>query len=341
MSPSVTSPLACELIIHSAKSPSPPTLLADQSLSLPDGYRQALIVITDEAESPQSVLSTIRTACINEVSIIQIPGGPELLDATQISHIFEEEIRAYLKSASHALFVANADTLPVEILSRLAASFEGAACGVCRRIQIDNQFVATTTRAVYGGRLIAEQRLENTRYFALLRSTSAQATSKSTLDCGLVTPTVRVHPVAQIPPTPLTITKDPQENTIAGLSGASLIISGGRGVKTPENFELLAQVADHLGAAVGASLPAVDMGLAPATRQVGQSGNYVKPHTYIAVGISGTPQHLAGIDPVTRIVAINSDDQAPIFGVSEVGVIAECETFLPALLRQLELRASS
>ena len=108
------------------------------------------------------------------------------------------------------------------------------------------------------------------------------------------------------------------------LQGARLVIAGGRGMQSEAGFALLHELADALHAAVGGSLPAVDAGWVSVSRQVGQSGKYVSPRVYVAVGISGTPQHLAGIGPHTRIVAINSDPRADIFGVAELGVVADC-----------------
>ena len=122
----------------------------------------------------------------------------------------------------------------------------------------------------------------------------------------------------------------------APVDGARIVVSGGRGIGDPTGFELLYNIALQLdGAAVGASLPAVDAGLAPVARQVGQSGKYVRPDIYLAVGISGTPQHMAGIDPHTRVVAINADPEAPIFGMSRVGIVGDWKQILPALKRTL------
>jgi electron transfer flavoprotein alpha subunit len=102
-----------------------------------------------------------------------------------------------------------------------------------------------------------------------------------------------------------------------------------------EGFTALQALAGSLGAAVGASLPAVDAGWAPVARQIGQSGKYVSPEVYLGVGLSGTPQHLAGIDPHTRIVAVNKDPEAAIFARARIGVTADWREFLPELARAL------
>jgi electron transfer flavoprotein alpha subunit len=134
----------------------------------------------------------------------------------------------------------------------------------------------------------------------------------------------------------LALTLLPRNEPHAGLDGARIVVSGGRGMGDDTAFPLLYDIAARLGGAVGASLPAVDAGWAPVTRQVGISGKYVSPDIYLAIGISGTPQHLAGIDPHTRIVAINKDAEANIFNVAEAGAVAEWQTLLPALLDALD-----
>lgn len=241
----------------------------------------------------------------------------------------------------NALYLVSADPLHEELAARLAARLGAATLGRIQTMRGDADGGITAVRSAYGGRLRATQRVTAGPAMASIRAGAADAGSglgSASVSQPIMTrtPTTVRHVTLRTPARPaFEVIGCSEAEHNAPVDGAGIVVSGGRGIGDPAGFELLYEIAQQLGGAVGASLPAVDAGLAPVARQVGQSGKYVRPDIYLAVGISGTPQHMAGIDPHTRVVAVNADPEAPIFGMSRVGVVGEWQEILPALKRKL------
>jgi electron transfer flavoprotein alpha subunit len=189
-------------------------------------------------------------------------------------------------------------------------------------------------RPVFGGRATETRRLEGERCVVGLKPHAFPPPTEGDGAAG----TVRA-PAAVIPEQLLAPHRRKIEAIAGGdgpsLADAAIVVSGGRGVRSPENFRLIHELARALGAAVGASRAVTDAGWKPAALQVGQTGRAVSPQLYIAVGISGAIQHLVGMMSSRVIVAINNDASAPIFRVADYGIVGDLFEILPALTAEI------
>jgi electron transfer flavoprotein alpha subunit len=193
---------------------------------------------------------------------------------------------------------------------------------------------AHVTRPVYAGKLLSTVVLKNGRpQLVTLRPRAFPAPEPVTGRAGDV---VQVDPLLEEEAISTKVSEYIVEEGQVRVDGAAVIVSGGRGVGGPEGFEPLRQLASTLGGAVGASRAAVDAGWIPYSHQVGQTGKVVSPDLYIAAGVSGAIQHLAGMRSAKVIVAINKDAEAPIFNIANYGVVGDLFAILPCLTAEFK-----
>ena len=224
---------------------------------------------------------------------------------------------------SHVL--ASASTTGKNVLPRLAALKDVSQLSDVLGVESADTFL----RPIYAGNAIATVKSDDALKVITIRTTGFDAVGES----GSAT-IEAVDFVAENSQSSF-VKEELAQSDRPELGGAKVVISGGRGMGNGENFKLLDGIADKLGAAIGASRAAVDAGFVPNDMQVGQTGKIVAPDLYIAVGISGAIQHLAGMKDSKVIVAINKDDEAPIFQVADYGLVGDLFEILPDIESKL------
>ncbi len=220
---------------------------------------------------------------------------------------------------------------------RLAGRLKTGLTADCTGLEIDEDGLLHQTRPAFGGNIMATILTRRARpQMATVRPKVMKPLPPDPSRMGEI-----VRPQIPRPFTSRTrLLEFIEEAEAVNLEDADVIVSGGRGLADPKNFDLLRELARELGGAVGASRAAVDAGWVPYSMQVGQTGKTVGPKVYIAVGISGSVQHLAGMSSSDIIVAINKDAEAPIFKVATYGIVGDLFEVVPALIAELKVRRS-
>jgi electron transfer flavoprotein alpha subunit len=261
----------------------------------------------------------------------QLAGAARVLlaEADCYEHMLAEPVAALIVAlaAPYDAILAASTSSGRNIMPRVAALLDVMQISDATRVLSPDTF----ERPIYAGNVIETVRATDAKKVITVRTTAFAPTAgggKASIEV--------VTPVAD----PAISTFESEEVHVSArpdLTGARIIISGGRALQSQENFtKYIEPIADRLGAAIGASRAAVDAGYVPNDWQVGQTGKIVAPDLYIAAGISGAIQHLAGIKDAKIIVAINKDPDAPIFQVADYGLVADLFTALPELAGKLE-----
>lgn len=299
----------------------------------------------DNAELNDATRSTVTAAAaLGDVHILvagsgagavaeaaaKIAGVTKVLhaDSANLEHPTAEAVAPLLIGLAdgYDALIAPATTAGKNVMPRVAAALDVAQISEIVSVENSNTF----KRPIYAGNAIATVESSDTKKVITVRGTAFEKAAAEGGSASVETIEVPTDPgLSEFAGQELSKSDRPE------LTSADIIISGGRGMGSGENFALIEKIADKLGAGIGASRAAVDAGFVPNDYQVGQTGKIVAPELYIAVGISGAIQHLAGMKDSKIIVAINKDEEAPIFQVADYGLVADLFEALPELEKEL------
>ena len=256
------------------------------------------------------------------VKTVLLADGESLKDG--LAENVAAQVLAIASNYSHILFPATASGKNAS--PRVAAKLDVAQISEVTAVESADTF----QRPIYAGNAIATVQSSDAIKVITVRSTSFDAVAA---DGG----SAQVQSIDAVGDSGKSkfVRREVAKSDRPELAGANVVVSGGRGMGSAENFKILEPLADKLGAALGASRAAVDAGYAPNDWQVGQTGKIVAPQLYVAVGISGAIQHLAGMKDSKVIVAINKDAEAPIFGVADYGLVADLFVAVPEMAASL------
>jgi electron transfer flavoprotein alpha subunit len=298
---------------------------AAQSLAAKTGGKVHLAVAGHDLDA---AVAEARSYPVSTVHVVKSP-----LLARYSTQGFASALEAMVKTINPSVVIFGATAMGKDLSARVAARLGASLATDCTEIASDGG-VLRVRRPVYSGKVYADV-------------VSAKDTIKmASIRPNIFPPAQKTNTPASVVDVALPITSDGIGAMVKEIVGttsgrkdvteAEIIVSGGRSLKSEENFKIIEELADAIGASVGASRAAVDAGYAPHARQVGQTGKVVNPKLYIAVGISGAIQHLVGMRTSKVIVAINKDANAPIFQFADYGIVGDLFEIVPLLTREFK-----
>jgi len=263
---------------------------------------------------------------------VLVAEDPRLEPYTTDAHV--SVISELVKAADPSLLLLGASVQGKDLSARLSARLDIGMAQDCTALAMEDGALVAT-RPIYAGKAYAKVTFENSLpQMATARPNVMSVSEPDTSRSAEVIDAAFSLDDAELKTKVLDLAKD--ESGKVDLTEADKIVSGGRGMKGPENYKILEDLADLMGASVGASRSAVDAGWRPHSDQVGQTGKVVSPTLYVACGISGAIQHLAGMSTSKVIVAINKDEDAPIFQKADFGVVGDLFDVVPALTEEVK-----
>lgn len=274
-----------------------------------------------------------------------LAGGPETLHRHGVETVYRCDhqgltagqsdaalaaVDAVVKTAQPDVVLVGADTVGREVAPRLAYRLMAALATEVMSLAAEGQTILVR-RQVYGGRAIATLAITSRPAVISVKQRTLDAPEPAPVQGRVEDVAVSIDPAAL----PTRVKEVQSQKAEVGLDDAQVVVGGGRGVGGPDGFKLLARLAASLGGAVGSSRPPADEGWVPITWQIGQTGKSIRPNLYIAVGISGAAQHVAGVSGSRTIVAINKDPEAPIFSLAHLGLVGDYKQIVPALIERI------
>jgi len=247
---------------------------------------------------------------------------------------YKHNIARLVREVKPEIFLFGATRLGRSLGPRVAVALDTGLTADCTGLDLDEDGNLIQIRPAFTGNILAHIKTATRPQMSTIRYKVMQKKARDANRRGEI-----IKKDAELVPSRLTIKKK-EELGVVNIAEADVIVSGGRGLKKAEDFGILAALAELLGGVVGSSRPLVDDGWIGKEHQVGFSGNTVKPKLYVACGISGSPQHLAGMRDSDVIVAINSDPSAPIFKLADYGIVGDLYEVVPRLTNEIKRRHS-